>query len=1103
MSFDIENYLPFYPQLERDSFYQQIVQKKEFLDHDDPVFFKHQVNIARFLSPKTLYDSLLLIHEMGTGKTATAIATIQLIRSQDEQYKRVVVLANGRTQLQVFRDEIFRRVPALLDKVTSLNVERNTVLRREGFVFDTYRTFAKDIQALSPTLIRSTFEHTIFVMDEIHNLTSSKPGGSSSNDGGGGGGITNTKAYTVLYNMVHTLQHRKLLCMTGTPIRDQPFEIAKLLNLVVPRSVALPVGKAFLSEFFTVKTSVPLLGDIDYPLYEWKAGMRERFQSIIRGYTSYLKRELPSYLRVSYQENPAFPTGLKAFRVYGHLMSSEQSRLYLENFIRDLESGKPTEEKEEGEEGNTPMVSSPTLAYFRSRQASLFVFPSGGEEEDTVGKQVTEKYLRYIPKTSDKSMLSGFGWKPAMNQLFPKNKGIQERLDWLSRYSTIYAFLITQILKHPNELVYIYSFLKSGSGMYLFASFLIHYFNFELVTSIDQLRSTPSTTHKRRVVILNGDFFTDSQLKTVIDLLNEDGNATGSTVQVIIGTKQTKEGITLKNIRQIHIVQPEWNYADISQALARGIRVGSHEALKKRLGSDTLTVRVYQHAAIPREMNDEDGGFSDSPDYATSVDLEQYRRSEVKDMNIKLVERSILEASWDCDLHRERNTGLVDGSRECEYTECRFRCVGISPSSPPPPSQPIDYSTYNAYYSLPAVESLKEQLRRLWRTRPIFSSDALISQITTGEGQDDDHNTALKASVVESIVQQAVLNRMGLPSYIQRTKTTKDLYYLQGHPYQGGFSDFYFYDHHILATPCAFETLVSNLSRYRIGSVLWELTRYFLQNPKDHNDYCIYRITRLPVVCQTLILEHIIAIMHSPHAQNQNPFQKAIFDHYQNQKRVVVSASQRLITLVLQKNKKRYYHLDTHSWSDDQPPLLNTPPALLSSGSTIIENSPAFNRIYIDENPYGMYGIVEVGPNETVFKIRDVHDKALVYGKNKSKIPKGELCGKSFSRKKDGLIRILLHLGYDVQEGASSSVTTTLDAIKKQFLDPKNSSLHKLYNNIITPPAKDMHLKPFAKDSERAWRALDHLSTMKLPELCTITRRRLEELGLIFTKSIL
>ena len=79
---EIEKFIPYYPSINNKNFFQEIYDKKEFKEEGKDGLLSHQQFIARFLSPKTLYNRLLLYHKMGTGKTCASIATIELARKQ-------------------------------------------------------------------------------------------------------------------------------------------------------------------------------------------------------------------------------------------------------------------------------------------------------------------------------------------------------------------------------------------------------------------------------------------------------------------------------------------------------------------------------------------------------------------------------------------------------------------------------------------------------------------------------------------------------------------------------------------------------------------------------------------------------------------------------------------------------------------------------------------------------------------------------------------------------------------------------------------------------------------------------------------------------------
>jgi len=123
---NIEDFLPKYPNIVKsgenvlnpydDGFYESIFRKKEFYDErlsqDEKVpdekgtQMKHQKIIARFLSSHTMYDALVVVHEMGTGKTCSAVGAIEQIKNEDNNFKGALIFAKGSGLLQNFVKEL-------------------------------------------------------------------------------------------------------------------------------------------------------------------------------------------------------------------------------------------------------------------------------------------------------------------------------------------------------------------------------------------------------------------------------------------------------------------------------------------------------------------------------------------------------------------------------------------------------------------------------------------------------------------------------------------------------------------------------------------------------------------------------------------------------------------------------------------------------------------------------------------------------------------------------------------------------------------------------------------------------------------------------------
>ena len=252
---NISEFLPKYPNIINsneevldpydEGFYESIFRKREFYDERFPkdygpkdvqppdekgVLMKHQNIIARFLSSHTMYDSLLLVHEMGTGKTCSAIGAIEQIKNEDNNFKGALIFAKGQGLIQNF-------VKELRDKCTGgqyipegyiedksgcgVNIKRFGVLtelevtiRTKKLIEDfystgTFETFAKHLHKTSDTDIISMYSNHIIVIDEVHNLRIQ--------DVTEGDRIS---MYNEFNRFLHLVKNCKIILLSGTPMKS-------------------------------------------------------------------------------------------------------------------------------------------------------------------------------------------------------------------------------------------------------------------------------------------------------------------------------------------------------------------------------------------------------------------------------------------------------------------------------------------------------------------------------------------------------------------------------------------------------------------------------------------------------------------------------------------------------------------------------------------------------------------------------------------------------------------------------------------------------------------------------------------------------------------
>jgi hypothetical protein len=130
---------------------------------------------------------------------------------------------------------------------------------------------------------------------------------------------------------------------------------------------------------------------------------------------------------------------------------------------------------------------------------------------------------------------------------------------------------------------------------------------------------------------------------SIAELMNritQDENKDGSIVKVVLMSRVASEGLSFKNVREIHILDPWYHLNRLEQVIGRGIRTCSHSALP----IEERNVTVYLHATIhPIENNME------------TDDLHAYRISARKQQQISYTEKVLRDFALDCPIQKDAN----------------------------------------------------------------------------------------------------------------------------------------------------------------------------------------------------------------------------------------------------------------------------------------------------------------------------------------------------------------------------------------------------------------------------------------------------------------
>lgn len=201
-------------------------------------------------------------------------------------------------------------------------------------------------------------------------------------------------------------------------------------------------------------------------------------------------------------------------------------------------------------------------------------------------------------------------------------------------------------------------------------------------------------------------------IHNILDILNMPENANGEYCMIAIGTNVARQGISINNVIDIHLINSSYNTNAEFQALNRGFRKTSHiEKVKQyrdAINEDNAKypVNVYKHASYIKDGNKE-----------ISVDIDLAIASDIKDTLIRAVELPGRQLAFDAPINcypkdiktatkidepfpeRDVLTNIL--VREKEYAPALFQ-----------KAKQIDYSNYDLLYSENEINTMIEYCKK-------------------------------------------------------------------------------------------------------------------------------------------------------------------------------------------------------------------------------------------------------------------------------------------------------------------------------------------------------------------------------------------------------
>jgi len=343
------NNIILYPTTDEPDFSLKIFNKKEFNDtkidkpdviinqddielHADKLcsadfeLATHQRFVKNFLSNQTPYNSLLLYHGLGTGKTCSAIGVSEEYREymkQTDTSKKIIVLANENVQnnfkLQLFDDNLLNETNgiwnirscignSLIQEVNPMNIRDiskdkitkmiNDIIKNyyhfmgyrqfSGYIskkskplIDSFKNttklekdsteYKRNIRQIESRVLKREFSDRLIIIDEIHNIKVS-------------GNKEDEKTGKNLLKLAKYTDNLKLLLLSATPMFNNVGEIKFILDLMNLNDNKPQID---IKEVFDANGNLKRNDD------DTDSEARDILISASRGYISYVKGDNP------------------------------------------------------------------------------------------------------------------------------------------------------------------------------------------------------------------------------------------------------------------------------------------------------------------------------------------------------------------------------------------------------------------------------------------------------------------------------------------------------------------------------------------------------------------------------------------------------------------------------------------------------------------------------------------------------------------------------------------------------------------------------------------------------------------------------------------
>jgi hypothetical protein len=769
--------------------YEEIKDYRDQICKGDFKLREQQAILSNLFNPNTPYKGLLMMHGTGTGKSCVAISIGEQFKEQVKKYNtKIFILTFGPNGRETIKNELlfctgetYLKNKDMQNQMSKEEIEREKKIAinnaLQSYKILSYKTFYKKVLGEKITERGNTnddnkknkskykrneegelerelvvekitnMNNSLLIIDEAHNLTGNEYG-------------------EALKKIIKESENLRIILLTATPMKNLADDIIDLLNFIRPINDQIQRDKIFTSESNYNMKIKP--GGIEY--------LKEKAS----GYISFFRGNIP-FTFAKRVDKGIIPNGLLFTPLIKCFMDNFQNNTYQianKNIDDKLDRG--------------------------SSSAANFVFPGLNKDKNDIIGYHSNEGINIIQSqiNTDGAKLRSLINKKLFNGKL--NNEVEENFIIINEKKNISGYLLKkEYLKYFSikfykalnrieklfvnvsdkqiGIVFVYSNLVKAGGIEIFAEVLImngyleyqeNPKNYDIKDeTIDYKTGLKLIDYKKKYNINdfapatyilitgtdeNAEDIPEVKQKIIRDVFNSTNNIDGKLIKICLGSKVMNEGVTLQNVKEIHILDVHYNLGKVDQVIGRGIRMCKHiNSITDENRFPKVNIYRYVVSYLPNKK------FTKKEKIMSPLTSDEtlYQKAELKYLTVKKIEHALKEVAIDCPLllngnvfpeEIEKSKGCVYPTLEnvkagkkicpvlCDFHECDLKCdsknlndkyFDKNENTYKLKYKDLDFNTFNDNLAKYEINHIKLIIKDLYRIKHVYLYKEILDEI--------------------------------------------------------------------------------------------------------------------------------------------------------------------------------------------------------------------------------------------------------------------------------------------------------------------------------------------------------------------------------------